>query len=175
MFESRSFSSSHLRTNRYILVLSVIWTGLVGLSLSWSLSEEREHLLRQARAQARVNLDKDIVFRRWATRHGGVYVPATDETPPNPYLSHVPERDIVAPSGRRLTLMNPAYIIRQVHEVGQDRFGSRGHITSLNPINPRNVPDPWETETLRAFERGIAEVSSLDARDGKLFLRMMLP
>lgn len=166
---------SRLRIDRYVAILCAIWTGLAGLSLFRSLSEADEHVLGQALALARVNLDKDIAFRRWASDHGGVYVPADARTPPNPYLSHVPERDIVTPSGRRLTLMNPAYIIRQLHEAGQDRFGSQGHLTSLKPINPANAPDPWETEALRAFERGKAEVSSLDARGGKTFLRLMLP
>ncbi len=175
MVESRSATLPRFQIDRYILVLSVIWTVLVGLSFSWSLSEERKHELHEAQAQARTNLDKDIVFHRWATGHGGVYVPATDETPPNPYLSNVPERDIVTPSGRRLTLMNPPYIIRQVHEVGQDRFGSRGHLTSLNPLNPQNAPDSWEAEALRAFERGKVEVSSLETNNGKLFFRMMSP
>ena len=37
---------------------------------------------------------------------GGVYVPVTPESPPNPYLAQIPERDIVTPSGRPLTLRN---------------------------------------------------------------------
>ena len=72
-----------------------------------------------------------LLIKAWAGEHGGVYVPVTEKTPPNPFLSHVPERDITTPSGRRLTLMNPACVTCQVHERGGAQFGLRGHITSL--------------------------------------------
>jgi hypothetical protein len=90
---------------------------------------------------------KDVVYRRWNAGHGGIYVPVTDETPPNPYLE-VPERDITTQSGVVLTLMNPAYMTRQVHELGAKAFGIQGHITSLNPIRPANAPDSWEARAL---------------------------
>jgi len=57
-------------------------------------------------------------------------VPVTDNTPPNPWLSNLPERDISTPSGKKLTLINPAYMTRQVHELGAKQFGLQGHITS---------------------------------------------
>jgi PAS domain S-box-containing protein len=175
MNESQKTATRHLRTNHYILALAVIWTVLVGSSLSWYLYEEHKHTLLEAQGRARENIAKDLVFRSWATSHGGVYVPATEETPPNPYLSHVPERDVKTPSGRLLTLINPAYMMRLLHEFGQEQYDIRGHITSLNPLNPRNVPDSWEAEALRAFERGKTEVSSVETKDGKSYLRLMRP
>jgi hypothetical protein len=101
--------------------------------------------------------------------HGGVYVPVTEETQPNPYLSDVPERDLITPSGRHLTLINPAYMTRQVYELMKESYGVRGHITSLNPIRPENKPDTWETQALRAFESGKTEVSSIEKIEGKEF------
>ncbi len=128
-----------------------------------------------AKGEANGSFEKDLAYRRWATRQGGVYVPMTKETPPNPYLSHVLERDIVTPSGKKLTLMNPAYITRQVHELSAEQFGYLGHITSLNPIRPENAPDPWENEALKAFELGEIEVSSLEIIKGAPYLRFMRP
>lgn len=107
--------------------------------------------------------------------HGGVYVPVTAETPPNPYLKHVPERDIATPSGRELTLVNPAYMTRQVHELGKETEGVRAHITSLDPIRPQNAADPWETEALQAFEVGAQEIHSVETLDGHAHLRLMRP
>ena len=172
MNESRKTGSLHLRNS---IALTVIWTVLVGSSLSWYLYEEHRHTIQEAQAKARANLDENLAFFRWATGHGGVYVLATEETPPNPYLSHVPERDIVTPSGRLLTLVNPPYMMRLVLEFGREQYGTRGHLTSLNPLNPWNVPDSWEAEALRAFERGKTEVSSVETEDGKSYLRLMLP
>ena len=95
------------------------------------------------------------LFRQWAASHGGVYVPVDEHTPPNPLLEDIPERDILTPSGRQLTLINPAYIMRQVNELAYERQEVLGHLTSLNPLRAENAPDAWEAEALRAFEEGV--------------------
>jgi hypothetical protein len=82
----------------------------------WNLHRQEEETLAMARSEVRTACNKDLVYRRWATSHGGGYVPVTDQTPPNPYLD-VPEREITTPSGRLLTLVNPAYMTHQVHAV----------------------------------------------------------
>jgi len=87
----------------------------------------------------------------------------------------VKERDIKTPSGRDLTLINPAYMPRQVHELGFAANGTRGHITSLNPIRPKNRPDAWEERALQTFEQGKKEALSLAALDGNEYLRYMQP
>ena len=71
--------------------------------------------------------------------------------------------------------MNPAYMTRQVHELGRKQYGHQGHITSLNPLRPENAPDAWEAEALRSFERGESEVAEL-ARIGSIeYMRLMRP
>ncbi len=160
----------HFTTN-----LLISWTLLVGASLIWNLVDERDHVVKLAKKEAVVTFNKDWVFRLWVAKHGGVYVPVTDETPPNPYLAQIPERDITLPSGKKLTLMNPAYAMRQLmHDFEQD-FGIRGHLTSLSPLNPFNEPDAWERKSLQAFEQGATELSEETVIDGKRYLRMMRP
>lgn len=107
--------------------------------------------------------------------HGGVYVPATNKTLPNPYLSDMPERDIKTPSGRQLTLMNPAYMTRQVYELEREVSGARSHLTSLKPIKPDNAPDEWEKKALLAFEKGVTEISSIEHIAGREYFRLMRP
>jgi len=106
---------------------------------------------------------------------GGVYVPPTDKVPPNPYLAHRPDRDVTATSGKRLTLVNPAYMTRQVHELAKEQYGTRGRITSFNPIRPENAPDAWEAKALRAFETGVKEVVSVEVMGEETYLRLMRP
>jgi signal transduction histidine kinase len=159
----------------YFWTLLVLWTVFVGLILLWSLFRQKHETEQVARIQARSSFEKDLVYRRWATSHGGVYVPITDRTPPNPYLSHIEERDITTPSGRALTLVNPAYMTRQVHEMGLEQYGSHGHITSLKPIRPANAADEWETKALQAFEQGVKEVSSIEKLDNQNHMRLMRP
>ncbi|MCI0521445.1 MAG: DUF3365 domain-containing protein, partial [Chloroflexi bacterium] len=102
-------------------------------------------------------------------------MPVTETTPPNPYLSRVPERDITTPSGVQLTLMNPAYILRQMSEVFADTDIVASRITSLDPLNPINAPDAWERAALQAFEDGQAEVAAFIEVDGEPSLRLMQP
>lgn len=73
----------------------------------------------------------------------------------------------------KLTLFNPAYMTRQVFEMKHKPYGSRGHITSLNPIRPENRADSWESEALTGFQAGSEDFSSLEVLDGQPVLRYM--
>jgi signal transduction histidine kinase len=168
-------TDSRARIKLTCRVLALVWTLSVGGSLYWTWGHLGESVRALALASARLSFDKDLVYRQWAAQHGGVYVPVTEETPPNPYLSHVPERDIFTPSGRALTLVNPAYMTRQVHELGHEDYGLQGHITSLTPLRPANKPDSWEAKALRAFEEGAPEVVAEETLNGESYLRLMRP
>jgi diguanylate cyclase (GGDEF)-like protein len=121
-------------------------------------------------------LEKDVISWHWSAGHGGVYVPVTKDTPTNSYLADIPERDIKTPAGKTLTLINPAYMMRQMYEIEQqESYAFLGHITSLNPMRPENAPDPWERKALEAFERGKTEVSALETIAGKEYFRLMHP
>ena len=124
-----------LRTSAQLAIL--IWTVAIFGFLIFTLFRERAQMVALARVEAEASINKDMAYRLWNTSHGGVYVEVTDKTPPNPYLN-VPERDITTPSNRSLTLMNPAYMTREVQAMGQELYGTRGHITSLKPLNPDN-------------------------------------
>ena len=170
-------SGSHVgRIRFYCLVMMVSWTLVIACSFAWFFTLHSRDIREIARAEALAAFERDLLFRRWASRHGGVYVPVSDHTPPNPYLSHVPERDIITPSGRSLTLVNPAYMLRQMYEMAAEKeLLGRGHITSLNPLRPENKADAWEEEALRAFASGATEVSAVQELDGRLYQRVMRP
>jgi signal transduction histidine kinase len=160
---------------RFIQALALVWTVIIVGGLLWNLDQVTENTLEDAQLQALHTYEKDIIYRSWNTMHGGVYVPVTEYTKPNPYLSRVEERDITTPSGRLLTLINPAYMTRQVHEMGEEQYAIRGHITSLDPIRPENSPDTWETAALNAFEKGEIEVSSVEFIEDIEYMRLMRP
>lgn len=163
------------RVWRYGLVVVLAWSLLVWGSAHWTLREHNEHIHGLAKVWAETAFEKDIQYRLWSARHGGVYVPITADTPPNPYLEDIPERDIVTPSGRHLTLINPAYMTRQVLELGRERNTVLGHITSLRPLRPENRADAWETVALQAFERGAKEYGEITLLDGQRYFRFMRP
>lgn len=151
-----------------------VWTFLLAGSLVWSLHREERYALQTAATFARANINKDISFRQWATSHGGVYVRSDNETPPNPYLQH-PARDVQTTTGVKLTLMNPAYIMRELQHNFGDEYGTRSRITSLNPLNPINSADAWQTKALKSFVQGAKELQEVQNLNGVLYLRIMQP
>ncbi|HEY5762119.1 MAG TPA: DUF3365 domain-containing protein, partial [Rhodocyclaceae bacterium] len=143
-----------MKLSRPLLLAVSIWTLLVGASFAWNTLREYDEVFESARSDARTSLDQDLSFRRWGTRHGGVYVPIDKHQQPNPWLSHIPERDLTTTDGRRLTLVNPAMMMREVMEDYGVEFGIEGRITGLKYLNPANAPDEWERAQLEAFARG---------------------
>lgn len=156
------------------LFMVVCWTLLLGGSLIANLHREAEEAEHMAKVAARSNVMKDMSFRKWATSHGGVYVPPTERTPLNPYLT-APEESAVTTTGKQLILMNPAYMLRQMQNEYGNEFGVRSRITSLNPLNPQNAPDDWEAQSLRSFADGVTEAVAIQNIDGEPYLRLMLP
>lgn len=156
-------------------MVAIAWTVVLAAFVAWYLETTRTVVLDIVRAQAVMALEKDVLYRRWVNAKGGVYAQVSPETPPNANLSHVPERDITTPSGRRLTLINPAYMTRQVFEFARQTNGPQGHITSLHPKHPENFPDAWEKSALEAFGRNAKEYSGVQLMNGKQFFRLIRP
>lgn len=141
-----------------------------------TIKDERKDVEYVAYSMATAYYAKDLLTREWSTIHGGVYVPVSDFASPNPYLDHIEYRDIYKPDGTLLTLINPAYMLRQMNEMTNDRFGIFGHITSLNPLRPANKPDEWESNALVLFDEGVAEeVFEYSSIDNVAFFRFMKP
>lgn len=174
MNTSSSFNSQIPLMKRYIAIVAIVWTAAVAASFVWNWFEVDAKTLEAARIQARSSFEKDVVYRRWNAGHGGIYVPVTDKISPNPHLQ-VPQRDIVTTAGKDFTLINPAFMTRLVHEIQEEQSGTKGHITSLNPIRPENKPDEWETSALKAIEQGRAEVTSVEDLRGTPYMRLMRP
>jgi len=157
--------------NSYTGFALVAWTVVLASSLAWTLHLVRSGIHELIIQTAQTTIEKDLAYRRWGSGHGGVYVPIDPSTPPNPYLATLPERDLTTPAGKRLTLMNPAYMIRQVYERASETGGVQGHITSTRPIRPENRPDEWERSALARFERGEEQVDSVQLLRGEPYLR----
>ncbi|MDR2669538.1 MAG: response regulator [Desulfovibrio sp.] len=160
----------------YVALLIVFWTGAVAVSLLFNISRSQTIAEQSALIQARTAFEKDIFYRRWNSGLGGAYVKVTDETQPNPYLADDPTRDIPGPGNVPLTKINPAYMTRLVHELGELKSGIRGHITSTKPIRRENAADAWEEKGLLRLQKGdVGEVAEIQFMDGKEYLRYISP
>lgn len=163
------------KLRKYSWAILSIWTLLILVSLIWNLNILDSNTKKIAKTEAIATFNKDTVTRQWATKHGGVYVLKDRKTPSNPYLSHIPDRDIVKPNGDTLTLMNPAYMIRQIFEEFPKKYGVVGHTTSLKLLNPNNKPDEWERKALLSFEKGNKESAEFSKLNGEEHFRLMRP
>ena len=152
-----------------------MWTGLIAGSLSWDVYSSYEHVIASARFEAVATYNKDINYGKWATQHGGVYVPVSETQQPNPFLTYITDRDVTTTDGKKLTLINPAYMFRQVYELADPEYGVRERITSLDPVNPENAPDQWERKALETFKVEPEEIASLEDVDGEKYMRLIVP
>lgn len=144
---------------KMLLSLSVkmllVWSAVIAMSVALFLQLEKNRddyheLLRQdILHEAVAHFDNMVVARSWNASHGGVYVKAHDGIIPNSYL-----RDNVLKSEKDETLIkiNPAWMTRQISELSNEKADYYYKITSLDPINPKNSADAFETEALEYFE-----------------------
>jgi len=171
---SPSDAQSLRKVGRFSWGLALAWVLVAAASYAWSWNWIHRDVQELARTEARVSGEKDFVIREWSMQRGSVYVPPSASTPPNPYLS-VPNRDVTTTTGLRLTLMNPEYILRQVHELGGQAHAIPDHLTSLDPLRPENAPDEWERSALKTLEAGAPEASGVVVQDGQRVMRIMRP
>ena len=155
--------------------VGVLWTFVLCGLFAWSLKSEIRHTTDVFNYQSRAFFQEIVAARYWNAAHGGVYVPVTEKTRPNPYLD-VPDRDVITVNGLVLTKVNPAYMTRQIGEIASDRNLAWFHITSAKPIRPANRPDAWETAALSSFPAGTPECSEyIESADGTQIFRYMAP
>jgi len=152
------------------------WTAAVCFSFELLEQNSRRHFEHTALHQALALIEKDLLYRRWNALQGGVYAPVSETIQPNSYLK-VPERDIHTPSGRPLTLVNPAFMTRLVHALGPEQGSPPARLSSLRPINPVNAADPWEEKALRWLEQNPGEKHIAEPMmvDGRKAIRVMVP
>jgi len=137
---------------KIFFLIGVSWTVvLIGLAF-WGITTQHQATDNMTLYQARSSFQQIVLTRFWNAQHGRVYVPITEKTPPNPYLN-VPDRDLTTINGQRLTMVNPAYMTRQISELASERGYFRFHITSLKPVRPENKPSEWEIAALKSFTR----------------------
>lgn len=126
--------------------------------LEWRQTDANMQLMARERGASLFRLIQ--LTREWNAQHDGVYVPITETTRPNPWLDHE-RRDLVTQEGIELTMINAAYMTRQIAEIARQADGIRIHLTSLKPMRLANRADAWEADALRRFDTGLSEVVEL--------------
>lgn len=158
-----------------MLIAIFIWSFIIVVAFVNTLQEHYSYADTLAKNEAIVSVKKDLAYRSWVSSHGGVYVPITQRTPANPYLSHIKNRDINTTDNQELTLMNPAYTLSQMMQDYSKLYGTKGHITSRVLTNPKNKPDSWEEKALESAEITREAVYTKTRVDGEEYLRYLNP
>lgn len=157
---------------RNILIVCAIWTAVTSASFLWNYRNALDEQRKLAFQTARSCFQQLLLFRSWNAGHGGVYVPVTEYTQPNPHLQ-TPLREIKVNHALTLTKVNPAFMTRQLSEIALKREGIKFHITSLKPIRPANRATPIEEMALKNFEAGSTEEGAIIKNgDEKAFFYM---
>jgi signal transduction histidine kinase len=143
------------------------------MALAVHVADIRTQSIRIATEGARNMFRMVVLTRSWNSSHGGVYVPVTAKTQPNPYLD-VKRRDVTTTDGQALTLVNPAYMTRLIAEMAESDSGAIFRLTSLRPVRPQNAPDDWERAALLSFENGNKETIAVTGAPAEQ-LRYMAP
>lgn len=153
----------------------VVWSIFMAGLYLWTAEDERVHYDQSVILKAESLARHIQSLRGWIGGHGGVYVEIDDAIQPNLLLSHVPERDIATPSGRKFTLLNSPAVLRQLFQEFDGTGGDRIRLVSRHPMNAANTPDAWEAEGLDALEAGADEIQGFVMRDGQSVLRLLQP
>jgi len=159
----------------YAILLLFIWSFVIICLAVWKINSNENAIQELAESQARAHFSKDKAFRLWLTGHGRLYIPVGEKYQPDPYLAHVKDRDITTPSGIKLSLINPARIVRELGQQYKKFYGVSGRVTKLSPINPENIPDAWEKSALLKIEQGTQEVFEYTTINGEPYLRLIQP
>jgi hypothetical protein len=160
----------------YFILAILGWSVIIAISLLLNIANEKDQSIQLATNAAIANYNKDLSFRLWGSKHGGVYVPPTKETPPSPYLKHLKDRDVVTTSGKKLTLMNPAYMITQMMRDYKKLYGITGRLVGQVTLNPHNLADEFESKAIDNFIAGTKqEVIEKTQYEGEEQLRLIRP
>ncbi|MCP3178358.1 diguanylate cyclase [Desulfuromonas sp. KJ2020] len=118
-------------------------------------------------------ISESIIFaRNWNSRYGGVYVEKGPGVESNPYLANP---DFQAVDGTIYTKKNPALMVREISEMVAKEGTFDFRITSLNPVNPGNVPDSLERAALAGFEYGEKEFFARERQGEEIYFRYIAP
>lgn len=144
---------------KIIIGVIVIIAPILGLIFFWI----EANLLKQAKVQtlekARVIADYVILTRQWITDcNGGVFVPAKSDGAQNirfEEMEYVLNCQVKTPTGI-LQMFTPSMVTKKLSEYSSANKSYSMKLSSLNPINPENMADPFERRALIHFEKNSA-------------------
>lgn len=133
---------------------------------------DNELIILQAQHQARMLYNHILITREWVSQHNGLFVIRQDSVDSNPYLD-MPS--IWDQHGNEYVMRNPAMVTRELSEYSNQKGLGSFRVTSLEPVNPANMPDEHERLSMINFANGLRESMDItDSPEGRV-VRYMAP
>ncbi len=133
---------------------------------------DNELIILQAQQQARMLYNQILITRQWVSEHNGLFVIRQDRVDSNPYLD-MPS--IWDQDGNEYVMRNPAMVTRELSDYSQNKGLGSFRVTSLQPINPANIPDDYEKICMINFDHGSAESIEIRNTSQGRVVRYMAP
>jgi diguanylate cyclase (GGDEF)-like protein len=157
-----------------IIWLGVVWLLVVALSFAWNYFGGSREQANQALLTARSIFQQVLVTRQWNVNHGGIYAMIGLDTKIDSYPEDA-GKDIVVDKDRRMAMINPATMTRQISDIAEESSGIKFRITSLKPRKAANRASQREATYLRKFEQGLAEGGEFYRENGSRYYFYMAP
>jgi diguanylate cyclase (GGDEF)-like protein len=159
----------------YFLAILAGWTIVLGFSLGWNLINERRESNVITEAIITTNLNEDLVFFRWVSKFGGVYVTNPNNSRDNPSLIDPSTPVLTTYEGKTLSLINPTNMTEQINALQKVSSGVESHLIGLTFGSSTSVPDEWEKQAFQALLQGKSQVSDIQTVNGIEVIRLMRP
>lgn len=160
----------------YLVLISVILTiMIIGIfAYLYHLTESAMSLRLQDQARSYTDLLNHT--KAWNLDLGGVYALKRENDPIQRYLeSFGIDPAIRSSDGKTYTVKNHAIMLSEISRLSERSQGVSFRLVALDPIDPRNRPDPLEREALTAFSRGARSYARLLADGSPQSYRMLTP
>ena len=157
---------------KFILAVVIILMFSYGALLIYISDMQNRLVIGQAEQQARMLYKQILLTRQWVSDHQGLFLIQSATAQPNIFL---PEPVMTTENGLVLVKRNPAMVTRELSEYAAKTGMGWFRVTSLRPVNPGNVPDAFERDSLLSFNQGTDERLALEIQNGGRMLRYTAP
>ena len=148
---------------KFLVGISLIIIPALVIIFVWAGTQYKRESIAQKMDQARTLGRQVILTRQWVSDSCGVLVQRESKGAKD--TNYYYDGRIKTPEGtyQRFT---PAMVTRKLSQYSLQQERYHFHLTSLNPLNPLNKPDSFETAALKRFELvvGFHEDSSLRSK-----------
>ena len=157
----------HFTVNLSVVIVVLCISGIVSL---FFITEK--YIDEEIRTRAKSYISSILITRKWNAVHDGVYVLKKRGVESNRFVI---EPDLRSADGKVYTLKNPSVMTIEISQLSEKEGLFSYKLRSLNPINPANTPDDFETMALASFEHGAKESFHKMERGEKIEYRYMAP